>query len=140
MNVRVLESKDIEEIRELHEKFYSHLEFPDFLNDCLFAFVVTDEFDDIVIAGKIRPIAEVILVTNKNKNRTKIGRALIEARNVSLYIGNKFKLGELIAFVKNNDGYIRHLLKHGFYARSSALGIQVPKWEVKQLKQKKTSL
>lgn len=116
--------EDIPKIRELHERFYSDLEFPDFLHGFLCGFTITDENDEIVVAGGVQPIGEIILVTDKDKSRIKIGRALLEARNISLYVGNKFGLDELVAFVKN-DEYARHLVRHDFYPRSPALGIKV---------------
>jgi hypothetical protein len=121
---RALHRSDIEEIRELHERFYPDLEFPDFLNGYLCGFIITDETDEIVMAGGLQPIAEIVLVTNKDKSRIKIGRALIEAKNISLYVGKKFNLKELVAFVKNEE-YARHLVRHDFFPRSPALGIKV---------------
>lgn len=121
---RAMKPEDIYEIRELHERFYPDLEFPNFLNKFLCSFVLEDEDDGIVMAGGLQPIAEIVLVTNKDKSSVKIGRALVEAQNISLYIGKKFNLDELVAFVKNEE-YARHLVKHGFYPRSPALGIKV---------------
>jgi hypothetical protein len=121
---RAMKRGDIEEIRELHERFYSDLEFPDFLNGFLCGFVIEDESNEIVMAGGLQPIAEIVLVTNQDKSRIKIGRALIEAKNISLYVGKKFNLKELVAFVKNEE-YARHLVRHDFFPRSPALGIKV---------------
>jgi hypothetical protein len=123
MNIREMRPDDIEKLRELHEKFYSDLTFPDFTH-FYFGFVITDESDDIIMAGGLRPLAEIILVTNKDKSQIKIGRALIEARNLSVFAGKKTGLDELVAFIKGNENYKRHLLKHGFYPRSSAIAIR----------------
>ena len=128
MNIRALELKDIDKIRELHHKFYPEFEFPDFMNGFFCSFAVTDENDEIITAGGVQPIGEIILVTDKDKSRIKIGKALREAMMASLFVGGRFNLSELVAFVKN-DEYARHLVRHGFYPRSSALSIQVPKWE-----------
>jgi hypothetical protein len=127
MKTRALQPEDIEKIRKLHENFYSDLEFPDFLNNFLCGFVVTDDKDDIIVAGGVQPIGEIILVTDKDKNRIKIGKALREAQRISLYLGSRFNLDELIAFVKDNE-YASHLVKHGFHPRSSAFSIKVPTW------------
>lgn len=128
MNIRAMTPDDIDKIRELHNKFYSDFEFPDFMNGFLCSFAITDNNDKIVIAGGVQPVGEVVLVTDQDKSRIKIGRALIEAQKISLFVGSKFGLDELVAFVKN-DEYARHLVRHGFYPRSSALGIKVPLWE-----------
>lgn len=128
INVRDLRPEDVNQIKEIHQKFYSDLEFPDFLRGFLCSFVITDEDEEIIIAGGLRPCAEILLFTDVDKSELKIGRALIEAKNASLYIGQRYGLNELLAFVKNNDVYARHLVRHGFYPRSSALAIKVPKW------------
>lgn len=127
--VRALNKEDMERVRELSEKHYPDLEVPDFMNGYYCAFTVTDENDQIVTAGGLRPSAEILIVTDKDKDFTTIGRALIETQKAALYIGHKFGLNELIAFVKDNDAYARHLVRHGFYPRPNALAIKVPKWE-----------
>lgn len=119
---RAIRREDIEEIRKLHEKFYPDLEFPNFFGNSLCSFVIEDE-KGIVTAGGIEPIGEVILVTDQDKSRIKIGRALIEAQKIALYVGYKFGLSEVVAFVKNQD-YARHLVRHGFYPRSPAFGLR----------------
>jgi hypothetical protein len=124
MKVRGLEFKDIEEIKELHKRFYSDMELPDFLNGFLCCFAITDDNDSIITAGGVQPIGEVILVTDKDRSRIQIGKALREALRVSLFVGSKYKLDELVAFIKNDD-YAHHLIQHGFYPRSSALAIKV---------------
>lgn len=129
VKVRGMTPDDIWELRELHEEYFPDLEFPDFQNKFLCGFVITDERDEIILGGGVQAIGEIVLVTNKNMSETKIGRALIEARNASLYIGQRFSLDELVAFIRDNDAYSRHLVRHGFYPRSSALGIRVPQWE-----------
>lgn len=129
MNVRGMKREDIEKVRELHNKHFSKFEFPDFFDKFYGAFIIEDEKDEIVIAGGVQMLGEAVLVTDKDKNITKIYRALIEAQKAVLYLGNRFGLEEIVAFVKDDDTYARHLVKHGFYPRSSALAIKVPKWE-----------
>lgn len=125
---RALRKEDMERVRELSEKHYPDLEVPNFMDGYYCAFAVTDDDDQIVTAGGLRPSAEILLVTDKDKDFTTIGRALIETQKAALYIGHKFGLNELIAFVKDNDAYARHLVRHGFYPRPNALAIKVPKW------------
>lgn len=121
---RELKPEDIYEIRELHEKFYSDSDFPDFLNGFLCGFVITDEKDKIVMAGGVQPIGEIIIFADKDENVTRRVRALLEIKNISLYVGKRFSLDELVAFTKDED-FARHLIKHGFFPRSPALGIKV---------------
>lgn len=128
MNVRGMKQEDIPKLRKIHKKYFSDLEFPDFMNGFYCGFVIEDE-DGIIIGGGLRPSAEILLVTDKKHDNITIGRALIEAQKASMYIGHKFGLNELNAFVKDNDIYTRHLVRHGFYPRPNALAIKVPKWE-----------
>lgn len=128
MNVRGMKPGDIPKLKELHQKYYSDLEFPDFMSGFYGAFLVEDN-DELIMGGGVQMIGEAVLVTDKDKDEVKIGRALIEAQKAVLYLGSRFGLDEIVAFIKNNDSYARHLIKHGFYPRSSALAIKVPKWE-----------
>lgn len=123
MRTRELRIEDIAEIKQLHQRYYSELEFPNFL-DLLCGFIIEDDNGDIIIAGGVEAIAETILVTNQEKSRIKIGRALIAAQGVSIYTCKKFGIHELHAFV-NNDKYERHLMKHGFSQRSRALSMRI---------------
>ena len=100
----------------------------DFFNGFYGAFII-EEDDEMIMGGGVQMIGEAVLVTDKDKNEMKIGRALIEAQKAVLYLGNRFGLEEIVAFIKDNDAYARHLVRHGFYPRSSALAIKVPKWE-----------
>jgi hypothetical protein len=128
MNVRGMKREDVDKARKLHHKHYPDLEFPDFFNNFYGAFIIEDN-DEMLIAGGVQMIGEAVLVTDKDKDSTKIGRALIEAQKAVLYLGNRFGLEEIVAFIKDNDAYARHLVRHGFFPRSPALAIKVPKWE-----------
>jgi hypothetical protein len=128
MNVRGMKQEDIPKLREIHKKHFSNLEFPDFMNGFYCGFIVEDE-NGIIVGGGLRPSAEVLIVTDKERDIITIGRALAETQKASLYVGNRFGLNELVAFVENNDAYARHLVRHGFYPRPNALAIKVPKWE-----------
>jgi hypothetical protein len=129
MNVRGMKREDIEKVRKLHHKYFPDLEFPDFFSKFYGAFIIEDEEDGMIMAGGVQMMGEAILVTDKDKDITKIYRALIEAQKAVLYLGDRFGLEEIVAFVKDNDAYARHLVRHGFYPRSLALAIKVPQWE-----------
>lgn len=91
LNLRAIERKDVIKIAKYHEEFFKEeFEVPDFFNHFHGAFVIEDGDDrDFVLAAGVRPIAELVVVTNKNlptktrvialKNATKIG-ALIAHR------------------------------------------------------------
>jgi len=125
MHYRRMELEDVNKIKELHDKYYSEFEFPDFFTNYLCRYVVLDENDDIILAGGVEPIAEQILVTNQEKNRIKIGRALVLSKNIGMQACRTNGIHELHAFVKN-DEYAEHLIQHGFTQRSRALSLRVP--------------
>ncbi len=124
MKCRALTIEDIVKVKELHEKYFGEFNFPDFSRNFLCAFAVTDDKDEIILAGGVRDIAETILVTDKSKNIHAIGQALLEALEISRYTCKKFNIELLHAFVK--DGYYqKHLERHGFSPRCQALSMQV---------------
>jgi len=113
MITRSLQSRDIEVIRRIHERYFrEEFEFS-YFSDLMASFVVVDDEDNIIIAGGVKPIAESILITNKDYNLTKIGRALMDAMEISSYIGRKFSFDQLHAFIQN-ESFGNHLIQHGF--------------------------
>lgn len=124
MIYRAVTIDDLPLLKELHERFYPEWEFPDF-TQLLNGFIICDDNNEIILAGGVELIAESVLVTNKKQSRIKIGRALIEAQNISIYTCNRFGIRELLAFV-NDENYERHLIKHGFSPQSKALSLRIP--------------
>jgi len=124
MNSRPFTSLDYWKVKELHNKHYPEFEFPRF-DEMLNAYVIEDE-QGIIMAGAIENVAEAVLVTNKDRSRVTIGRALVEAQKISLFTCKAFRIRELYAFV-NNDEYAEHLIKHGFGRHGlTALSMKVP--------------
>ena len=125
LKIRPLTLNDIEELSRLHDKFYSEFDFPHFGN-MLNAFIIEDENNEIVMAGGVEKVAEVVLVTNKEKSRIKIGKALVEAQRCSLFTCSVNNIRDMYAFV-NNDEYAKHLIQHGFTdVGHRALSMRIP--------------
>jgi phosphoribosylformimino-5-aminoimidazole carboxamide ribonucleotide (ProFAR) isomerase len=124
MLARAMTEKDIPQVIDLHNKFYSQLECPDFMNGYLNAFVIPNSTGEIVIAGGVQPLAEAVLVTNKDVNIVAIGKALVEALEICKYTCRKFYIDELHAFVSFDD-YARHLERRGFIKRSPAYSLRI---------------
>jgi hypothetical protein len=124
MKARAFTINDLNEIKELHEKYYKEFDFPDFMH-LLNAFVIEDD-KGIIMAGGIEQVAEAVLVTNRDRSNIAIGKALVEAQLVSLYTCKKFGIRELYAFV-SNESYAKHLIQHGFAKHGlEALSMRVP--------------
>jgi hypothetical protein len=114
MNIRDFKEQDIERIRTIYDRFFSNqFEFPDFLKGYLCAFVVEDNDGDIINAGGVRSIAEVVVVTDLNKPVKERRAGLLETLNASRYIADRYQFDSLHAFVQN-DIWRHQLLKHGF--------------------------
>ncbi len=116
--VRELYKEEIPYIQELHEKFYGKdFYLPDLTEGFLVGFTITNDVGKLIIAGGVRPIAETIIVTDKESHSMiTIGRALMKALDVSEYVCRTHGIKLLHAFVKN-DNYEKHLIQHGFYRR-----------------------
>ncbi len=116
MKFRAFTQDDVSRMNELHHKYFSEFECPDFTN-FLCSFVLTDENDNDVMYGGVRALAETILVTDKSVNRHILGKALLDALEVSKFTCDKYNIDLLNVFVKD-PVYQRHLIKHGFEIRS----------------------
>ena len=114
MNIRAITLKDIEILKDLHYRFYKdEFEFPDFLNNFLSSFVVTDDNDKIIIGGGVRLITESVIVTDKNYPIKDRRLALLEILRASMFTAARENYNELHAFVQD-DKWMRHLKTHGF--------------------------
>lgn len=124
MNIRAMTIADIDEVSRLHDKYYSEFRFPSF-GQMLNAFVIEDTDKSIVMAGGVEKVAEAVLVTNKEKSRIKIGKALVEAQQCSAFTCRTHDIKDLYAFVKD-EAYAKHLIKHGFVDCDRALLLRIP--------------
>jgi hypothetical protein len=122
LKIRALVYNDVEKLKELHEKYYSQFEFPEFLY-VMNAFIIEDD-NDIIMAGAVEKVAEVMLVTNKAKSEIKIGRALVEAQNCAMFTCARNGIRDMYAFV-DDDSYAEHLIKHGFVEADKALKLRI---------------
>ena len=123
LNARAFNPRDLSKVREMHENYYSEFDFPNFLR-LLNGFIIEDT-DGIIIAGGVEMVGEAVLVTNKERSRVTIGRALLEAQAIDVFTCKKFGIKDLYAFVNNND-YAKHLIQHGFTECDKALNLRIP--------------
>lgn len=123
MTIRAMTISDVEAISRLHDKYYSEFQFPHFAQ-MLNAFVIEDEDKSIIMAGGIEKVAEAVLVTNKEKSRIKIGKALVEAQQCAAFTCRINGIRDMYAFVKDEQ-YAKHLLQHGFSNCDKALLMRV---------------
>ena len=125
MILREFRSEDLKEVQRLHETYYPDFNFPEFFK-LLCGFIVEDDDKSIILAGGVELIGEALLVTNKDKNRIKIGKSLVIAQGISQHICKRFDIRELHAFVTDDD-YAKHLIQHGFERREEqVLRMRIP--------------
>lgn len=114
MNIRGLMDRDLEQLKEIHDRFYKdEFPFPEFFNNYLMCFVVEDDKGKIITGGGVRTITEAILITDKSVEIKARQEALIKAMHVSIFTSDRNKFNQLHAFV-SGDNWIRHLKKAGF--------------------------
>jgi len=102
-NLREFRPSDISELKEIHSKHFSHeFTFPDFLSGYLCAFTaLDDEKGEIVVAGGVRTIAELVIVTDKSKTGKIRRDALYKMLEASAFVASKTKYDQLHAFVQD---------------------------------------
>lgn len=115
MNIRELRQEDATRISEIHSQFY-HDEFDlSYLLDpkSVGIFVVTDDNDQIICVGGIKPIIESVLITDKNFSVRQRRSALIQVLQASLFTCDRLGYGQLHCFIQD-ETWLKHLGKFGF--------------------------
>jgi hypothetical protein len=114
MTIRPLKDSDVNELRTIHAKYYSHeFSFDDFARGFLASCCIESSSGEIVSAGGIRPLTEIVLVTNKDFSVRERREALYKMLTACMYSASKFRLDSLHAFVQD-DVWIKHLKRVGF--------------------------
>lgn len=101
MIIRNIDNRDIARLMDIHSRFFANeFPFPDFFQGFLTSFVVESP-DGIITAGGVRPIAEMIMITDKDRNVHDKRLALIQALDAAEYVCKKMGFNEIHAFVQN---------------------------------------
>ena len=110
---------DKAEIDRIYQNWYSNNEYPPFWDKsdssrfhC--SFTVKKENQEIVVAGGVKLIAEVVFITNKDLPVKTRFDGLLQALGSSIVIAQGMKYGQLHAFVNNDEQYVKHMKKFGF--------------------------
>ena len=111
--IRSIMKRDLVQLKDIHEKFYSN-EFPiSDLAGLACAFCVVDEFDRVVTAGGVRTIVEAVIVTDKDVDVEHRRFALLEMMKTATDTTRAMGYDQLHAFVQD-EKWQRHLIKYGF--------------------------
>lgn len=114
MRIRALRPTDLTVLQEIHREFYrEEFEFPNFAKHFLGCYVVHDDDNQIISAGGLQTIPEVVLLTDKRQTVRARMEALLEILQASLFIADKFEYTQIHAFIQEH-GYEEQLKKKGF--------------------------
>jgi hypothetical protein len=111
---RKLRESDIPELQRIHEKFYAQeFDFPNFLPRFIDPIVVTNREGKIITGGGILPIAETIILTDKDTQLGERMKGLKEMFDDNLYTAKRYGFSRLHAFVHEYN-WLKYLEKAGF--------------------------
>lgn len=103
MNIRSFNPSDNYEARKIHEKhFKDEFDFPNFMRMHAAATIENDD-NKIIIVGGIRPIAEIIAVTDKDASGKERREALYKFLQFCSFSGQSFRYDQLHAFVQEEN-------------------------------------
>lgn len=113
--IREFREEDKEELLRIHNQYFKNeFSFDDFFAASMCRFVVTDdENSSIITAGSIRPIAEMIAITNLEQSPKLRRAALYDMLQVATYVLRNTEMRQLHAFVQDSK-WETHLIKAGF--------------------------
>src|SRR5438045_2746536 len=104
MNIRAITELDIANIKLIHARFFAdEFDFPDFFHNFLCAFLVEDDYGQIISAGGVRTITESILVTNKDVSIRNRYEALNKMLQASMYTCIRTNHDQLHAFIQDES-------------------------------------
>ena len=125
--IRTPNLNDLDELKKIHEKHYSNeFIFEDFLNNSLSNFIIIDDKDgQIITAGSVRPIAEMVAITNLDKSPRSRRDALYESLQIAQFILQNTNMRQLHVFVQDTK-WEEQLKKSGFQqTKGNALYINI---------------
>ncbi len=113
-NIRNITESDIPQLRKIHSQFFQNeFTFADFCQSWLTNFVITDDNNDIISAGAIRPIMEIVAVTNYEKSPRIRRSALYDMLTIAQYVLRDTNFTQLHAFIQD-EKWLGQLQKAGF--------------------------
>ncbi|SRR5580765_7199299 len=114
MTIRNVTEEDIKELKVIHERFFAdEFSFDDFLLNSIASFIITDIDNKILTAASIRPIAEIVAITNLDAPVRHRVDALHDILQVSSFVLHSTEMRQLHAFVQD-EIWEKHLIKAGF--------------------------
>lgn len=102
MDIRVFTLGDLKRVEEIHAKYFAEeFELPNFSEHFMGSFIVEDN-KEIIVAGGVRVIAELIAVTDMAQSVKKRVQALKEATRAGMFLCKMNNLDQLHCFVQGD--------------------------------------
>jgi len=129
MLIRAYQPSDEREAKRIFDKYYSKdlhgsLTFPNMYENYLCAFTVEDDKNSIITTGGVRTIAEITLMTDKDRYVKERIQALKHVLKASAFIARQFRFDWLHA-VTDDPTWANQMKQHGFISRGEDLEIHV---------------
>lgn len=112
MDINYIESTDADQIYNIYLNHFSDMEYVDFYKKfhCVFKVTNDDLNNRIIAVGGIRPVAEAVVLTNKDYPTKIKMEALYKMFHGINYIAQKLEYEQIHAFAFD-DEWISHLTK-----------------------------
>lgn len=114
MIIRNMTLGDIESLEKIHRQYTDEFSINEFNTENFIGLLVAEE-DGIIVAGGIRHIPELVIVTDKTKPVKVRRNALLSFLQASEYIAKRAGHLGLHAYIQDKD-WLRQLVKYGFNA------------------------
>lgn len=126
MRIRDYQPEDMIKVHEIWRNFFSkEFEFPDFEDKFHYVFIVENDEGEIIVTAGVRPIAEIICLTDKNQSIRDKHEALQKTFEIAKLGTANCGYDQLHAFIQN-EKWLQHLLAHGFVrTKGQSLVIEV---------------
>lgn len=113
--IRLLAEKDVPRLRSIHQQFYEEqFIFPEFDDPkWVGKYVVTDDFDNIVLFGGTKLILETVAVTDKRYSVRERRSALLQFLQAAIFVSAGLNFDQLHAFIQE-ESWAKHLKKYKF--------------------------
>jgi len=106
--------EDVDELKRIHEEFYrEEFDIDVFNTQFLALFSVSDDDGNLITLGGVRPLAEIVLVTNKHISPRKRVEGLNDMLGMLSSVARHSKLNSLHAFVQDAT-WLEQLKTAGF--------------------------
>ena len=113
LTVREFITNDIAKIHELYTRFYDSKEYYNFHRGFDLACTVLDSDNQIVAAGGIKPITEIVAICNKDASPRKRREALLHILQASLFTSARLGHDKIHAF-SSDPNWVRQLMSADF--------------------------